>query len=184
MKNISDLHFQLFSSIQERAKIIKTAVFETQCSESGCTFDACDKRKPLKSVCNQGWKLYNGHCYQLFSTKMNWFEAQLFCRKQGTTLLQINDAVESKWLLKNYPKVRYWIDLTDAGKEGKWMTLSTGKGPTFTAWIKGQPDNAGGNEDCAINNWSKPGHWNDERCSSTFQVMCESSDCCIRNSVL
>ncbi|XP_061174193.1 C-type lectin lectoxin-Lio1-like isoform X4 [Saccostrea echinata] len=175
MKNISDLHFQLFSSIQERAKIIKTAVFETQCSESGCTFDACDKRKPLKSVCSQGWKRYNGHCYHLFSTKMNWFEAQMFCRKQGATLLQINDARESKWLSKKFPKVPYWIDLTDVGKEGTWMTFSSGKGPTFTAWAKGQPDNSGGKQHCAYNNWTGRSDWDDGGCTYKTQVMCELS---------
>ncbi|XP_062592101.1 perlucin-like protein isoform X2 [Saccostrea cucullata] len=174
MRNISDLHFQLFSSIQGRAKIIKTAVFQTKCSESGCTFNDCDKRKLLKPVCKQGWKRYNGHCYRLFSTKMNWFEAQFFCRKQGTTLLQINDARENKWLSTHYPKVYYWIDLTDAGKEGEWMMFSTGKRPTFTSWGKGQPDNSG-NEDCAHDNSPRNGEWNDGQCSNKIQVMCESS---------
>nr|XP_034317508.1 uncharacterized protein LOC117686527 [Crassostrea gigas] len=132
VKNISDLHFQLFSSIQKKTKMIKTAVFETQCSGSGCTFNGCEssgsetcdgqmltklnriqssinnvwKRKPKTMVCKKGWKRYNGHCYFLFSGKMNWFQAQIFCRNQGTTLLQINDASENKWLIKNFPNGR------------------------------------------------------------------------------
>ena len=27
--------------------------------------------------CKSGWKRYNGHCYYLFKTKMNWFDAQV-----------------------------------------------------------------------------------------------------------
>ncbi|XP_062592105.1 snaclec 5-like isoform X2 [Saccostrea cucullata] len=173
MKKISDLQFQLFTSIQEREKIIKTAVFETQCSVSGCAFDVCDKRK---SVCSSGWKRYNKHCYRLFSTKMNWFQAQMFCRKQGTTLLQINDARESMWLLKNFPKVRYWIDLTDIGKERTWMSLSTGKGPTFTNWAKGQPDYGKLKQHCAYcANWSGRGEWDNGECDYKTQVICELS---------
>ncbi|XP_062592104.1 snaclec 5-like isoform X1 [Saccostrea cucullata] len=176
MKNISDLHFQLFSSLQERAKILKTAVFKTQCSESGCTFNVCNSKKPIQPVCSSGWKRYNKHCYRLFSTKMNWFQAQMFCRKQGTTLLQINDARESMWLLKNFPKVRYWIDLTDIGKERTWMSLSTGKGPTFTNWAKGQPDYGKLKQHCAYcANWSGRGEWDNGECDYKTQVICELS---------
>ncbi|XP_078321503.1 uncharacterized protein LOC111112316 [Crassostrea virginica] len=115
MKNISDLHFQLFSSIQRKTKMIRTAVFETQCSGSGCTFNGCEssgsdtcdrqmiaklnniqssinniwKKKPKFIGCKDGWKPYNDHCYYSSSTKMNWFEAQVFCRKQGTSLLNL-----------------------------------------------------------------------------------------------
>ncbi|XP_048780912.1 hepatic lectin-like [Ostrea edulis] len=201
MKNISDLHFQLFSSVQKKTKMIKSAVFETQCSGSGCTFNGCQssesgtcdgkmfsklnqiqssitnlwKRKPVNIVCKKGWKRYNGHCYVLFSTRVNWFEAQMLCRSRGATLLQIDDTNESKWLSRNFPNVNYWIDLTDVGKEGHWIMLSTGKRSTFTSWDSGQPDNSG-NQDCAYNNFRKRlGRWDDLSCTSKTQVMCEES---------
>ncbi|XP_065941625.1 lectin BRA-3 isoform X1 [Magallana gigas] len=202
MKNISDLHFRLFSTIQKKTKMIKTAVFETQCSGTGCTFNGCEssgsetcdgqmfkklnkiessisniwKRKPKVIVCKGGWKRFDGHCYYLFSAKMNWFQGQIFCRNQGSTLLQINNANENKWLTKTFPNVEYWIDFTDIGTEGKWVTFSTGKSE-YTSWNSGQPDNSGGKQDCAINNHSKrPGRWDDETCNGNFQVMCEASD--------
>ncbi|XP_052691257.1 perlucin-like protein isoform X2 [Crassostrea angulata] len=199
MKNISELHFQLFSSVQKKTKMIKTAVFETQCSGTGCTFNGCEssgsetcdgqmftklnkiqlsindiwKRKPEAIVCKEGWKRYNGHCYHLFSKKMNWFQAQVFCRNQKTTLLQINDANEHNWLTKNFPIVGYWIDFTDIGTEGKWVTLSTGKSE-YTRWHSGQPDNSGGKQHCAYNNYVK-GSWDDVSCKTAIQVVCEAS---------
>lgn len=74
-----------------------------------------------------------------------------------------------------FQTVSYWIDFTDVGKEGKWVTLSTGKNE-YSNWDRGQPDNAGGKQDYAINNYGKRlGRWNDGHLSMTFQAMCEAS---------
>ncbi|XP_022322446.2 galactose-specific lectin nattectin-like isoform X1 [Crassostrea virginica] len=200
MKTISNLHFQLFSSMQKNTKIIKTAVFETQCSGSGCTFNGCEssdsetcdgqmiqklneiqscinaicKRKPKVLACKLGWKRYNGHCYYLYTTKMNWFEAQVFCRKQGTFLLQINDANENKWVSETFPNVEYWIDYFDGGMEGKWVTFSSGKS-IYSNWEKNQPDNAYSGENCAHNNLYRRGYWNDRDCLLKRSFVCEAS---------
>nr|XP_022337538.1 lectin BRA-3-like [Crassostrea virginica] len=198
IKNISDLHFQLFSSIQKRTKMLKAAVFETQCSGSGCTFNGCESsgsdtcdgqmnqnlnkiqssisniEKPKVIECKSGWKRYNDHCYYLFKTKMNWFDAQVFCRRQSTTLLQINDATENRWVSNAFPNVRYWIDYTDTGNEGHWVTLSTGRND-YSSWHKAQPDNSG-NQDCAKNNHlGQLGQWDDDGCYEKFPPLCETS---------
>lgn len=47
--------------------------------------------------------------------------------------------------------VRFWLDHTDVGKEGRWKMFSTGKSPTFSFWSPGQPDNHRGSQNC-INN--------------------------------
>lgn len=74
-----------------------------------------------------------------------------------------------------FQTVSYWIDFTDVGKEGKWVTLSTGKNE-YSNWDREQPDNAGGKQDYAINNYGKRlGRWNDGHLSMTFQAMCEAS---------
>ncbi|XP_052691234.1 galactose-specific lectin nattectin-like [Crassostrea angulata] len=199
MKRISDLHFKLFSSMKKKTKTMKAAVFETQCCASGCTFNSykagvprvCNgqlltqlneiqssinniwKKKPI--ACKHGWKRYGDHCYHLFRAKMNWFEAQIFCRKQGASLIQINNAGENRWLTKNFPNVPYWIDFTDNGTEGKWVTLSTGRSE-YTSWDRGQPDNWRGNQNCAYNNFRKrAGRWDDGGCKAKFQAMCEAS---------
>ncbi|XP_078334644.1 perlucin-like protein isoform X2 [Crassostrea virginica] len=201
MKNISNLHFQLFSSIQKNTKITKTAVFETQCSGSGCTFNGCEssgsdtcdgqliqklnkiqssisniwKKKPNATHCKNGWKRYNGHCYHYYSSTKNWFEAQVFCRKQGTFLLQIDDSNENKWVSKTFPNVEYWIDYFDVGMEGKWVTFSSGKS-FYSNWEKNQPNNYKGSENCAHNNLSRRGYWNDRDCLVKRSFVCETSD--------
>ena len=48
---------------------------------------------------------------------------------------------------------------------------------SFSSWHKVQADNAGGNQDCAINNYaSQRGYWDDVSCfGSTVPVLCEAS---------
>lgn len=46
----------------------------------------------------------------------------------------------------------YWIDFTDIGTKGKWVTFSTGKS-TYTSWRKGQPNNYKCNQDCPYTNF-------------------------------
>lgn len=67
----------------------------------------------------------------------------------------------------------YWIDFTDIGTDGKWVTLSTGKSE-YTSWISGQPINHKGKENCAVGMYQKK-LWNDEKCDLKYQVMCEAS---------
>lgn len=70
--------------------------------------------------------------------------------------------------------VPYWIDSTDIGREGKWVTLSTGKSG-YTNWHS-RPDNAGGNQHCAFNNFGRHlGRWDDVGCKYPLQVICEAS---------
>ena len=71
--------------------------------------------------------------------------------------------------------VLYWIDYTDLGKEGNWVSFSTGEN-TFSRWHRGQPDNMG-NQDCAYNNFHKDrGYWDDAECLKyKFQPLCETS---------
>ncbi|XP_052685548.1 C-type lectin domain family 4 member K-like [Crassostrea angulata] len=186
MKNISDLPFQLFSSIQKKTKMIKTAVFETQCSETCCTFNGCESSgsetcdgqmltnlNRIQSSINDVWRRkpktigwYMNIFYHIFMVVFHFFSKQIFCRDQGTTLLQINDDDENKWFTKNFPNVPYWIDFTDNGTEGKWITLSTGK-TAYSSWDKGQPANWGKAQHCAFTNYqSRLGRWDDVQCDA------------------
>ncbi|XP_062595250.1 uncharacterized protein LOC134256583 [Saccostrea cucullata] len=97
--NISDLHFKLFTSIQKQNRMLKSAVFETECSGRGCTFSGCQSSQSSscdgkmlstlrqieisvkqltgkdrnKGTCKNGWKRFRGHCYREFAQKQDWF---------------------------------------------------------------------------------------------------------------
>lgn len=89
------------------------------------------------------------------------------------------------FIFYNYPKdffqinriyikiVQFWIDYTDIGMEGKWVSLFSGKSD-YAIWLKGQPDNANNLEHCAY--MHNAGGWNDQRCLIfKCHAMCEAS---------
>lgn len=86
-------------------------------------------------------------------------------------LMKLKKCTISNFINECLQTVAYWIDFTDIGTEGKWVTLSTGKSE-YTRWQSGQPDNYRGNQNCAYN---IKGSWDDHSCKSTYQVLCEAS---------
>lgn len=74
------------------------------------------------------------------------------------------------------PTVRFWLDHTDVGKEGRWKMFSTGKSPTFSFWSPGQPDNYRGSQNCGYSYYNKnTGVWDDGVCSARLWIICETS---------
>ena len=60
--------------------------------------------------------------------------------------------------------------------EGSFYWESTGKRPSFTNWLAGQPDDYQQAEDCAELIFGEPGKWNDKPCETRFRgimAMCE-----------
>ncbi|XP_048730622.2 perlucin-like protein [Ostrea edulis] len=198
---LSDLHYQLFKTVQNRTSLVKMVVFETECTKTGCTFNGChsDERsncgnemmKKLQEIqntvntmknaenkpkgCKSGWKSYKGHCYVFIRSRRNWFDAQMTCRENGATLVQINDAQENRWIMRNFPKVRFWLDHSDVGTEGSWKLFSTGKAPTFSNWAPGQPNDYRKAQDCGYAYHTKNGAWDDSGCAYKISFICESS---------
>ena len=44
---------------------------------------------------------------------------------------------------------------------------------SYTNWYAGQPDNAGGFEDCMEINYKTPGKWNDSPCTEKRKYVCQ-----------
>ena len=60
--------------------------------------------------------------------------------------------------------------------EGSFYWESTGKRPSFTNWLTGQPDDYNKTEDCTELFFGEPGKWNDLPCETRFggiMAMCE-----------
>ena len=58
-----------------------------------------------------------------------------------------------------------WIGYTDKTTEGAWLWVDTGRDEPrnlYKNWKTGEPDNNGGNSDCAY--MDADGAWNDESC--------------------
>jgi hypothetical protein len=66
----------------------------------------------------------------------------------------------------------FWIGLTDALVEGRWVWETTQTPPSFTDWSPGEPNDAGHHEDCAYM-YSNHFHWNDTPCNGKMGFICE-----------
>jgi Ca2+-binding RTX toxin-like protein len=103
---------------------------------------------------------YNGKFYFL-SNAGTWTQAQEQAVSLGGNLVTVNDAAENEFLVNTFGGTeRLWIGLTDEVTEGtfKW---ANGEAVTYTNWLPGQPDDAGGNEDYVELNFAETGKWND-----------------------
>ena len=66
---------------------------------------------------------------------------------------------------------RVWMGITDTDTENLWKYISTGTLVPFLNWLPGQPNSAGGNQDCGYIDASSSNHngqWGDESCNGHF----------------
>ncbi|KAK7482491.1 hypothetical protein BaRGS_00026308, partial [Batillaria attramentaria] len=109
------------------------------------------------------------------SIKRNWADARDFCRGYGADLPSIhnssvNDFFRDTLLRSTSYQDLFWIGLTDADKESTYL-WSDGTPFDYASWYVGEPNNAGGNEDCT--EYSRTtNHWNDNSCWITNNFVC------------
>ncbi|KAK9981643.1 hypothetical protein ABG768_001167 [Culter alburnus] len=110
----------------------------------------------------------------LISNKvMNWSDSRQHCRDRGADLVIIK-TVQKQRYISSFIKDRAWIGLTDIQNEGKmkWLDNSPLK---HGFWVKGEPNNLAGDEECVELNPEKPtlNNWNNLSCSDTRKWICE-----------
>ncbi|XP_049890227.1 lactose-binding lectin l-2-like [Epinephelus moara] len=135
-----------------------------------------------RGTCPMFWFNFNSRCYKYVATRMTWADAELHCVSEGANLVSIHSLNEHnfvKSLVKNFDPAEgwTWIGLSDVHKEGSWM-WSDGSAVKFVFWATGQPDNAGGRENCGHLNLGTELKWNDHQCSQTFTFVCASRTIC------
>ena len=67
---------------------------------------------------------------------------------------------------------RFWLGINDIDIEGTFQ-YATGGNLVFTNWEAGQPDNAGGAQNCAILWYASINQWNDCQCWGQSASICE-----------
>uniref|UniRef100_A0A671NU56 Si:ch73-343l4.8 n=1 Tax=Sinocyclocheilus anshuiensis TaxID=1608454 RepID=A0A671NU56_9TELE len=120
-----------------------------------------------------------------FFVSSDWSDSRQYCRDHGGDLVIINTEEKQvslcECLLMNESNHTYslWIGLSDTENKGimKWVDNSPLK---QGFWLKGEPSNYGGNEDCIELNynrektgWSPLNSWNDDVCSEKKKGICE-----------
>uniref|UniRef100_A0A672LGG0 C-type lectin domain-containing protein n=1 Tax=Sinocyclocheilus grahami TaxID=75366 RepID=A0A672LGG0_SINGR len=96
----------------------------------------------------------------------SWSDSRQYCRDHGADLVIINSGEKQVSFL--------WIGLSDRQQEGnmKWVDNSPLK---QGFWLKGEPNDQGGDEDCIELMPSNPvlNNWNDLSCSEKRKGICQ-----------
>uniref|UniRef100_A0A8C2CGC1 C-type lectin domain-containing protein n=1 Tax=Cyprinus carpio TaxID=7962 RepID=A0A8C2CGC1_CYPCA len=113
----------------------------------------------LKDVCLYGW-------FFVSTELKSWSDSRQYCRDHGADLIIIKSEEKQVSLV--------WIGLSDSENEGimKWVDNSPLK---QGFWLKGEPNDEHGNEDCIELMPSNPvlNNWNDLPCSEMRKFICE-----------
>lgn len=100
------------------------------------------------------------------------------CRGSNYERLLVADTKAiNKWLANR--KESTWIGASDVANEGKWV-WSNGKQVTTNFWAKGEPNNSGRAEHCALFVPDKEGRisgWEDHYCGEDHAYACEHVYC-------
>ena len=137
-------------------------------------------------LCPNNWIHLQGSCYRVPSKSLSWTAAKSDCEAQGAKLAIVTSQAEQKALVSKISQ-KVWIGLwRDPNVHSRWLWVD-GSIATYTHWSPGEPNDAGGVEDCA-HMFPPAGKWNDLACSSSLKYLCETNgrqhDDCVLNIVL
>ncbi len=134
--------------------------FNTDAWAYGCIGNAaCEARHSCK--------LLDGGALLACSDGRSWVSARERCQLLGGDLVVPGSKAEQNVLALGYAG---WIGLSDSDSEGSWTWVS-GSALGAASWAEGEPNDAGGVEDCA--ELRSDGLWNDRDCSSALGYICE-----------
>ncbi|XP_034306422.2 perlucin-like [Magallana gigas] len=136
------------------------------------------------NVGGSGWYLYRTHRYTYLDLKKTMADAKDYCASIGAYLVQIDTRDENEWIkgtlqpaLKETCSNTYccdtWIGATDQVEENMFQWTNKAN-VVFSNWISGQPDDDGGDEDCAA--LCLNGQWNDYPCTRLLNTICEKDN--------
>lgn len=116
------------------------------------------------------WGYYNFSCYYRSLKPIPWKSAKEECEKKSAHLVIINGEDEMEYLLGFSEEQSLWVGLKkEKPEEWKWLDRTSHDMTKF--WQKNEPNNNGGNEDCAQ---LRAGNGlNDVSCDTKIPYICE-----------
>ena len=68
--------------------------------------------------------------------------------------------------------LEFWLAGNDLDREGEWRWVTSGQLVSFRDWVRGQPNNAGRNQDCMVYEHLSSA-WRDDSCERRSWTLCE-----------
>ncbi|XP_013886509.1 galactose-specific lectin nattectin-like [Austrofundulus limnaeus] len=139
------------------------------------TLDQIQEQIRSQSSCPSGWTQSGTRCFLFINSDRDWITAERHCIELGGNLASFHDYNQLVFLrnlvysaTRSYRNT--WVGGTDAVKDGVWF-WSDGSKYDYNNWYRGEPNNAGGPENCMEINFGGIST-NDERCTSSRPYIC------------
>ena len=130
-------------------------------------------------TCENGWESFGTNCYFLSSEKMTWDDAWEFCRARDSHIVEVNDKEETEFLVQTCRAQldSVWLGGNDRETEGTFVWQTSKKTVPSDSFYPGEPNNAGGNEDCTqlYCGGDRVQTLNDAICGHKKKFICEKS---------
>ncbi|XP_065925820.1 low affinity immunoglobulin epsilon Fc receptor-like isoform X2 [Magallana gigas] len=128
--------------------------------------------------CPGGWYHFGTSCYAFIDAEpLEWTEAMFYCSTLHAKLVEIETAAENAFLKSHltfsHTNDTYWMGLTDALVEGKFVWQTTQDDVVFVDWAPREPNDMAHKEDCATLEFGYQYRWNDASCSNKYDFICE-----------
>ncbi|XP_078700188.1 uncharacterized protein LOC144926973 isoform X2 [Branchiostoma floridae x Branchiostoma belcheri] len=135
--------------------------------------DGNSQKSKTKGCPIPGYIPLNGACYKKFAEPKTYAEARERCAADGGLIAMPRDRATNRFITNLHPGFMSWIGLTNINSEGQWVFEDgqTLESSDYSNWFHTEPNDAGGNEDCA--QVRTRGFWNDVRCSTTIGFTCQ-----------
>ncbi|CAI5691486.1 unnamed protein product [Oreochromis niloticus] len=134
---------------EENAALRKTLTEVKSCSNKHLTCPEIPKVNINGPCgCDEGWEQHGGKCYYFSTNKSSWTESRDDCRAKGGDLVKIDNWCEQIFLKTRLNRKMdefddmFWIGLTDAVEEGRWLWLDGSPlNTSLSFWADHEPDN-------------------------------------------
>ena len=133
---------------------------------------------PLEiNSCPNGWVQIGHLCYYFSKVKATWSKARSSCRNLNGDLVVPTNSNANKAIgkvAKGKQMHHPWIGIVRHQDRNFYTIL--GSKPSYTNWKPGEPNNAGGSENCGhiVN---EHGQWNDVPCGRSYHFICQKQKC-------
>ncbi|CAI5655390.1 C-type lectin domain family 4 member E-like isoform X1 [Oreochromis niloticus] len=175
--NLSEMSNKLASMTEDRdllhANLSEMSNKLANLTENARELERLQNLTRLKKTCPVGWSNFSHSCYLLSESSASWDAARKDCRVRGADLVVI-DCGKEQTFLSAITNEHTWIGLNDKEQEGTWKWVD-GTPVILTYWAEHQPDDGGGNEDCAHFRNDEKKSWNDLPCSTSLKWICEKA---------
>ena len=125
-------------------------------------------------TCFTGFSYFNGNCYKLYDTTLEWSDASYQCTCNGANALaSITSEAENTFISNLLGSTSdAWIGLNDLDTQDTYV-WSDGTTYSYTSWDDGQPSNTNNKQDCVV--IRNTGKWDDVTCGGSRAYVCKTS---------